>query len=107
MVLSHSRYKYGYCQDKPFNIQDFVDVHNKVFQYFSGILEEIVYDKIKVALINENEDGTFKLCKTFEKYVKKVKFKLVFCKSYNLESKGKIEAIVKYFKFNFANHRTW
>lgn len=107
MVLSHSRYKYGYWQDKPFNAQDFVDVHNKAFKYFGGIPEEIVYDRTKVALINENEDGTFKLCKTFEEYVEKVKFKPVFCKPYDPESKGKIEAVVKYFKFNFANHRTY
>lgn len=102
MVLSHSRYKYGYWQDKPFNAQDFVDVHNKAFQYFGGIPEEIVYDRTKVALINENEDGTFKLCKTFEEYVEKVKFKPVFCKPYDPESKGKIEAVVKYFKFQFC-----
>ena len=70
MVLSHSRYKYGYWQDKPFNAQDFVDVHDKAFQYFDGIPEEIVYDRTKVALINENKDGTFKLCKTFKEYVK-------------------------------------
>ncbi|WP_052193977.1 IS21 family transposase [Cetobacterium sp. ZOR0034] len=107
MMLSHSRYKYGCWQDKPFNAQDFVEAHNKAFQYFGGIPEEIVYDRTKVALVNENEDGTFKLCKAFEEYVKKVKFNPVFCKPYDPESKGKIEAVVKYFKFNFANHRTF
>ncbi|MGL5936785.1 MAG: IS21 family transposase [Cetobacterium sp.] len=107
IVLSHSRYKYGCWQDKPFNAQDFVEAHNKAFQYFGGIPEEIVYDRTKVALVNENEDGTFKLCKTFEEYVEKVKFNPVFCKPYDPESKGKIEAVVKYFKFNFANHRTF
>lgn len=54
-----------------------------------------------------NEDGTFKLCKTFEEYVEQVKFKPMFCKPYDSESKGKIAAVVKYFKFNFANHRTY
>ncbi|WP_052191748.1 IS21 family transposase [Cetobacterium sp. ZWU0022] len=107
MMLSHSRYKYGCWQDKPFNVQDFVEAHNKAFQYFGGIPEEIVYDRTKVALVNENEDGTFKLCKAFEEYVEKVKFNPVFCKPYDPESKGKIEAVVKYFKFNFANHRTF
>lgn len=107
MMLSHSRYKYGCWQDKPFNAQDFVEAHNKAFQYFGGIPEEIVYDRTKVALVNENEDGTFKLCKAFEEYVEKVKFNPVFCKPYDPESKGKIEAVVKYFKFNFANHRTF
>ncbi|MGL5189182.1 MAG: hypothetical protein ACRC7S_05940, partial [Cetobacterium sp.] len=34
MMLSHSRYKYGCWQDKPFNAQDFVEAHNKAFQYF-------------------------------------------------------------------------
>lgn len=85
MLLSHSRYKYGYWQDKLFNAQDFVDVHNKAFKYFGGISEEIVYDRTKVALINEN--GSFKLCKTFEEYVEKVEFKPVFCKPYNPETK--------------------
>ena len=58
-----------------------------------------------MALINEN--GTFKLCKTFEEYIEQVKFKPVFCKPYDPESKGKIEAVVKYFKFIFANHRAY
>ncbi|MGL4862400.1 MAG: hypothetical protein ACRC4T_04675 [Cetobacterium sp.] len=36
-----------------FNVQAFVNIHNKVVQCFGGITEEIVYARIKVALINE------------------------------------------------------
>lgn len=107
MVLSHSRYKYGVWQDKPFNAKDFVNAHEKAFKYFGGIPEEIVYDRTKVALNNENSDGTFKLCETFAEYVEEVKFKPKFCKAYDPESKGKIEAVVKYIKYNFAKHRTF
>lgn len=105
MVLSHSRYKFGIWQDKPFNSKDFVEAHKKAFEYFGGVPEEIVYDRTKVALISENNDGTFKLSKDFEKYVSEVEFNPIFCKPYDPESKGKIEAVVKFVKDNFAKHR--
>ncbi len=44
MVLSHSRIKYAYWQDRPFTTKDFIDAHIKAFEYFGGMTHEIVYD---------------------------------------------------------------
>ena len=85
--------------------QDFGKSYKKAFEYFGGVPEEIVYDRTKVALISENNDGTFKLSKDFEKYVSEANFTPLFCKPYDPESKGKIEAVAKFVKDNFAKHR--
>ena len=107
IVLSHSRYKFGVWQEKPFSAEDFVKAHEKAFQFFGGIPEEIVYDRTKTALIAENDDGTFKLSKPFQKFVDKSHFKPKFSKPYDPENKGKIEAVVKFVKNNFARYRTF
>ena len=107
IVLSHSRYKFGIWQEKPFNAEDFVNAHEKAFKFFGGIPEEIVYDRTKTALIAENDDGTFKLSKPFQKFVDKSHFKPMFSRPYDPENKGKIEAVVKFVKNNFARYRTF
>ena len=107
IVLSHSRYKFGIWQEKPFNAEDFVNAHEKAFKFFDGIPEEIVYDRTKTALIAENDDGTFKLSKPFQKFVDKSHFKPMFSRPYDPENKGKIEAVVKFVKNNFARYRTF
>lgn len=107
IVLSHSRYKFGIWQEKPFNAEDFVKAHEKAFKFFGRIPEEIVYDRTKTALIAENDDGTFKLSKPFQKFVDKSHFKPMFSRPYDPENKGKIEAVVKFVKNNFARYRTF
>lgn len=44
-VLSHSRYKYVEWLDRPFTTRDTIRCHEKAFQFFGGMPEEIVYDQ--------------------------------------------------------------
>ncbi len=104
MVLSHSRYKYALWSDKPFTIQTFIDAHNKAFEYLGGMPQEIVYDQDKLAAVNENY-GDIIYTEGFQNYIDMMKFKVYLCRRADPESKGKIEAVVKYLKYNFAKHR--
>lgn len=106
MVLSHSRYKFLWWSDKPFTTLSFIDAHNKAFEYFGGMPEEIVYDQDKILAVSEN-NGDIICTEGFQKYMDIMKFKMWLCRPFDPESKGKIEAVVKFAKYNFANHRTF
>ena len=106
MVLSHSRMKFVYWQDKPFTTKDFVEAHNKAFEFFGGRTKEIVYDQDRLFAVDENF-GDVIYTEEFQKYVDFMKFNIRLCRPYDPESKGKIEATVKYVKNNFAKHRVF
>jgi len=104
MVLSHSRYKFLWWQNKPFTTLTFIDVHNKSFEYLGGIPEEIVYDQDRILAVSEN-GGDIIYTEGFQNYLDSARFKVRLCRAFDPESKGKIEAVVKFAKYNFAKHR--
>ena len=106
MVLSRSRFKHVYFQPFPFTAQTAVIAHEKAFEYIGGIPDEIVYDQDTVFLSNENT-GDFLLTEVFQKYVSERKFLPDFLHKADPESKGKVENVVKYVKYNFLHGRTY
>lgn len=106
MVLSHSRYKFVYWSDIPFTALTFIDAHNKAFIFFGGRPIEIAYDQDKVLAVSENH-GDIIYTEVFQNYLDALGFKVYLCRKNDPESKGRIEAVVKYVKQNFANHRTY
>lgn len=104
MVLSHSRYKFVYWTDKPFTTASFIEAHEKAFAFFGGRTQEIVYDQDKVLAVSENH-GDIIYTEGFENYRNILKFKIYLCRGNDPESKGRVEAVVKYAKYNFAKHR--
>ncbi len=106
MMLSRSRYKFVWFTLRNFTTELAVFAHEKAFQFFEGITEEIVYDQDKVFLVSENK-GDLILTSAFKQYVQAKGFKLRFCRKSDPESKGKIENTIKYIKTNFLYHRTF
>lgn len=104
IVLSKSRYKYVEWFDRPPTTGDFINFHDRAFQYLKGMPKEIVYDQDRLLIVSENF-GDIIYTAEFEIYRQKRKFKTFICRSSDPESKGKIEAVVKYAKRNFAKHR--
>lgn len=104
MVLSHSRYKYVYWIDKPFTTESFIQAHTRAFDFFGGMPKEIVYDQDRVAVVSENH-GDIIYTEGFQNYINSAKFKAYLCRAYDPETKGKVEAVVKFAKNNFAKHR--
>jgi hypothetical protein len=106
MMLARSRYKYLWFTIRNFTTELAVFAHEKAFQFFEGITEEIVYDQDKVFLVSENK-GDLILTSVFRQYVHSKGFKLRFCRKSDPESKGKIENVIKYIKNNFLYYRTF
>jgi len=106
MVLSRSRHKYAVFSETPFNTLATIEAHEKCFWYFQGIPRQLVYDQDKLILVDENK-GNLILTEAFRQYVDHRKFKLHFCRKADPQSKGKIENVVKYIKYNFLRGRKY
>jgi len=106
MVLSRSRYKYLSFSERPYTTLASTADHEGAFQFFEGITERIVYDQDTVFLVDENI-GDLILTEAFRKYTEYRGFKLHFCRKSDPESKGKIENVVRYVKYNFLRGRTF
>jgi len=106
IVLSNSRYKYAEWWDKPLTTAKLVEMLNHAFEYFGGVLKELVFDQDKTVAVSENY-GDVIYTHEFERYRQNMNFKVHLCRAADPESKGKVEAVVKYVKNNFAAHRTF
>ncbi len=106
MVLSSSRYKYVYFQLEPFTAKTFCEAHDRAFRYFGGRPVEIAYDQDRVMVVSEN-CGDIIYTEGFENYKNYAGFSIHLCRGYDPESKGKIEAVVKYVKGNFLSCRVF
>lgn len=104
MSLSRSRYKFLYFSKTPFTTASAVYAHELAFRFYGGVPEKIVYDQDKVFLVKENL-GDLILTKGFRALVRDCGFEPVFCRKSDPESKGKIENVVKYVKYNFLRGR--
>jgi hypothetical protein len=104
MSLCRSRFKFLFLSEKPFTTLMTIIAHEKAFQHFGGIPEVMVYDQDTLMLVNENK-GELILTDAFRSYVAYRGFKLHFCRKSDPESKGKIENVVRYVKYNFLRGR--
>ena len=104
MVLSRSRQKYVCFSERPFTTLAAIASHDRAFHYLEGIPIEIVYDQDTLLLIDENK-GDLILTEAFRKYAEYRGLKLHFCRKSDPESKGKIENVIKYIKYNFLRGR--
>lgn len=98
-VLSYSRLMHVSLSDKPINTDRLIKQHDAAFRYFGGMPEECVYDQTKLVVISE----TFRelnLNQRFHQYAATAGFRIHACEGYDPESKGKVEAGVKYAKQN-------
>lgn len=105
-VLSHSRYKYVEWLDRPFNTRDTIRCHEKAFQFFGGMPEEIVYDQDHLITVSENA-GEIILTSEFQAYKQDRGFRIYLCRKADPQSKGKVENVVKFVKRNFAKNRVF
>ena len=104
ILLSASRYKYISFQDKPFKTIDVILHLLDAFDYFRGYAEELVIDQDSLMVANENY-GEIIFTKKFEDFIKEMGIKMYVCRKADPESKGKIENLVKYVKYNFLSVR--
>ncbi len=106
MVLSRSRQKFVYCQRMPFTTETANYAHELAFEYFEGIPRRILYDQDRVFVKDENL-GDVLLTEDFMQFTTRYPFDTVFCRKADPESKGKVENVVKYVKYNFLKGRVF
>lgn len=104
ICLCRSRYKFVYFSRTPFTTALAVYAHELAFDFFSGVPKKIIYDQDKLFLVNENL-GDLVLTHGFRSLVSEHGFEPIFCHKSDPESKGKIENVVKYVKYNFLRGR--
>jgi hypothetical protein len=96
-VLSFSRLMYVSFSRQPVGTGRFIQMHDEAFRYFQGVPEECVYDQTKLVVISERfREVTFN--ERFHRYASQIGLDLRVCEGYDPESKGKVEAGVKYVK---------
>ena len=103
-VLSHSRYKWGEWYTAPLTSTQLVSALEECFEFFGGMPAELVFDQDRLLAVDENY-GDITYTKEFEQFRQRMKFSVYLCRAADPESKGKVEAVVKYFKRSFAKHR--
>jgi transposase len=106
IVMARSRYKFVVFQEQPFTTGTIIIAHELAFAFIGGYPQEMVYDQDKVMLKDENI-GDLILIDVFRSYCDNKPFKLHFCRKSDPESKGKVESVVKYIKYNFLRGRTF
>jgi len=99
-VLSYSRLMYVATSFIPINTEVFIRMHDEAFRYFGGVPEECVYDQTKLVVIHE-EFREVRYNEAFYQYATSARYDLRVCEGYDPESKGKVEAGVKYVKGDF------
>lgn len=98
-VLSYSRLMYVSVSARPIDTQILIHQHDAAFRYFGGMPQECVYDQTKLVVIHEIF-RELKLNQRFHHYATAAGFDIRACEGYDPESKGKVEAGVKYVKQN-------
>ncbi len=98
-VLSYSRLMYVGVSKDPITTERFIKMHDSAFRYFEGCAEECVYDQTKLVVLHE-EYREVELNPRFYEYATHAGFHIRVCEGYDPESKGKVEAGVKFVKYN-------
>ena len=98
-VLSYSRLMYVGISPSPIDTGMFIRMHDAAFRYFGGCPEECVYDQTRLVVIEERY-RELTLNDQFHGYATTAGFRIRACEGYDPESKGKVEAGVRYVKRN-------
>ncbi len=106
MVLSYSRKKYVEWFKDPIDTTQFIHFHQRAFKALGGICNQIVYDQTKLAVIEEKY-GEIEFNEEFYRFAHQLGFEPYICHKYDPESKGKIEAVIRYIKHGFLLGRSF
>lgn len=104
--LSCSRYKWGLFQDRPFTAEDLVRALYGCFEYIGGMPRQLVYDQDSILVVSENS-GDIIHTHAFAAFLQETRLQTLVCRKSDPETKGKIEAVVRFIKGNFMDNRLY
>ena len=100
MVLGHSRYLYGqFCTNQ--KMHTVIEQHVRAFQAFSGVPHQILYDRMKTAVIDEPEPGHINYNQQLLALLDYYGAVPRACRPYRAKTKGKIERAYRYIRQDF------
>lgn len=106
LVLAHSRYKYVEWIDHAPTSAEFVQMLYNALVFMGGMPKELVFDQDRLLAVSENY-GDIVYTEEFERFRQSMGFKVYLCRKNDPQSKGKVENVVKYAKYNYARFRTF
>lgn len=96
-VLSFSRLMHVSACFKPIDTSEFIRMHDAALRYFGGCPQELVYDQTKLVVLKE-QYRELELNQRLAEYATHAGYAIRACEGFDPESKGKVEAGVKYVK---------
>lgn len=106
MILAHSRKKYVEWYDRPIDTEMFLQFHQNAFEALGGVPRQIVYDQTKLAVISERY-GEVQFNQSFYGFASWCRYEPYICRKFDPETKGKIEAAIRYVKRGFLPGRSF
>lgn len=100
MVLSHSRWLWGrFCTSQ--NLQTVLRCHIAAFAAIGGAPAEILYDRMKTAVIGETPDGVVNYNPALVDLLRHYGAAPRACRPYRAKTKGKVERPFRYVRQDF------
>jgi len=106
MVLGHSRWLWGrFCASQ--NLQTVMRCHIAAFDATGGATVEILYDRMKTAVIGESADGVITYNASLVALLAHYGSAPRACQPYRAKTKGKVERPFRYIRQDFFLGRTF
>jgi transposase len=106
MILGHSRWLWGRFVASQ-NLQSVLRCHIGAFEAMGGVPEEILYDRMKTAVIGEDESGVITYNPALVALLNHYGAVPRACRPYRAKTKGKIERPFRYIRQDFFLARTF
>ncbi len=100
LVLGHSRYLWArFCLHQ--DLQTLLRLHIEAFEHLGGVPREILYDRMKTAVLGEDEDEHIVYNRSLLALAGHYDFTPRACKPYRAKTKGKVERPYRYIRQDF------
>ena len=106
LVLGYSRWLWGRFVTSQ-NLQSVLRCHIAAFEALRGVPEEILYDRMKTAVVGEDGDGVVTYNRSLVSLLNHYGSAPKACKPYRAKTKGKVERPFRYIRQDFFLARTF
>ena len=100
MVLGYSRYVYARFVRRQ-DLHSVVRCHLEAFAELGGVPREVLYDRMKTAVLGEDEEGQVRYHPTLLDLAGHFGFRPRACAPYRAKTKGKVERVFRYVREDF------
>ena len=100
MVLGYSRYVFARFVRRQ-DLAGVVRCHLEAFAELRGVPREVLYDRMKTAVLGEDDDGQLRYHPTLLDVANHFGFRPRACAPYRAKTKGKVERVFRYVREDF------